>query len=111
MTATRMATAQEMISAECREIERVLLEKNAAYGNSALQPVRIFSRADATEQIRVRIDDKLSRLARGQAAGEDVVLDLIGYLVLLRIAQRLEAIGMLMTQNTPAFAGVTGEEG
>jgi len=106
-----MATAQEMISAECREIERVLLEKNAAYGNSALQPVRIFSRADATEQIRVRIDDKLSRLARGQAAGEDVVLDLIGYLVLLRIAQRLEASGMLMTQNTPASAGVPGKEG
>jgi len=69
-----------MISAECREIERVLLMKNAAYGNSALQPLRIFSRADTTEQIRVRIDDKLSRLARGQAAGEDVVLDLIGYL-------------------------------
>jgi len=106
-----MATAQELISAECREIERVLLEKNAAYGNSALQPVRIFSRADATEQIRVRIDDKLSRLARGQAAGEDVVLDLIGYLVLLRIAQRLEASGMLMTQNTPVCTGVTGEEG
>ena len=40
------------------------------------------------EQIRVRIDDKLSRLARGQAAGEDVVLDLIGYLVLLRVAER-----------------------
>lgn len=39
----------------------MLLAKNAAYGNSALEPVRIFSKADPTEQIRVRIDDKLSR--------------------------------------------------
>jgi len=92
---TNLADAQEMIREECREIERILLAKNAAYGNSALRPVRIFSKADAVEQIRVRIDDKLSRIARGQAAGEDVTLDLIGYLVLLRIAER-------MTQNTPA---------
>ena len=33
----------------------------------------------------VRIDDKLSRLAKGPQAGEDAVLDLIGYLVLLRV--------------------------
>jgi len=65
MTALKIATAQELISAECREVERLLLAKNAAYGNSALQPVRIFSKADAVEQLRVRIDDKLSRLARG----------------------------------------------
>ena len=36
----------------------------------------------------MRIDDKLSRLARGtDYADEDTVLDLIGYLVLLRIAE------------------------
>ena len=96
MTALKIATAQELISAECREVERLLLAKNAAYGNSALQPVRIFSKADAVEQLRVRIDDKLSRLARGQAAGEDVTLDLIGYLVLLRVAEKIT------TKNTPA---------
>jgi len=67
-----LTTAQQMISAECREVEGILLEKNKQYGNSALEPVRIFSKADSAEQIRVRIDDKLSRLARGQAAGEDV---------------------------------------
>jgi len=88
--------AQEMIREECREVERILLAKNAAYGNSALQPVRIFSKADPIEQIRVRLDDKLSRLARGQAAGEDVTLDLIGYLMLLRVAERMA------TKSTPA---------
>jgi hypothetical protein len=71
-----------------KEVGDMLKAKNAAYGNSALEPIRIFSTAPADEQLRVRIDDKLSRLARGAAAGEDVVLDLIGYLVLLRIAQR-----------------------
>lgn len=73
---------------ECLAVARVLVEKNRAYGNSALEPVRVFSRASAEEQILVRLDDKLSRLARGQAAGEDVILDLIGYLVLLRIARQ-----------------------
>jgi hypothetical protein len=53
--------------------------------------VRIFSKADPEEQIRVRIDDKLSRLARGHDAGEDVILDLLGYLILLRIARRINA--------------------
>lgn len=71
---------------ECLNIAEVLVQKNAAYGNSALEPVRIFSKASAVEQILVRLDDKLSRLARGSDAGEDVVLDLMGYLVLLRIA-------------------------
>jgi hypothetical protein len=76
------------VRAELARVEAVLLEKNAAYGNSALEPVRVFSRASTVEQILVRIDDKLSRLARGSGAGEDVELDLVGYLVLLRIARR-----------------------
>jgi len=78
----------DAIVAECLAVAKMLVEKNAAYGNSALEPVRIFSKASPTEQILVRIDDKLSRLARGSAAGEDVVLDLIGYLVLLRLSMR-----------------------
>lgn len=72
---------------ECRSIARTLLSKNIAYGDSALNPVRVFSQASAKEQILVRLDDKLSRLQRGQAAGEDVTLDLIGYLVLLRVVE------------------------
>lgn len=77
------------IRAECDEIASMLCRKNAAYGNSVFDPVRIFSKADPIEQINVRIDDKLSRLARGSLDEEDVELDLIGYLVLKRIALRL----------------------
>ena len=69
-------------------IEEMLVEKNRAYGDSAINPIRLFSKADPREQLRVRIDDKLSRLARGKAAGEDTVKDLLGYLVLLQIAER-----------------------
>ncbi len=67
------------------DVGNMLIEKNAQYGNSALDPVRIFSKANPSEQIRVRIDDKLSRLMRGAAAGEDTMMDLMGYLILLRV--------------------------
>lgn len=84
-------TTQAEIVAECDALKTLLLEKNRAYGDSALDPVRIFSKADTVEQILVRIDDKLSRLKRGSAAGEDVEHDLLGYLILLRIARRRQA--------------------
>ena len=76
------------VRSELDALGTMLIEKNRAYGNSALEPVRVFSRATPIEQLLVRIDDKLSRLARGASAGEDVELDLVGYLVLLRIARR-----------------------
>jgi hypothetical protein len=80
-------TAAE-ISEACREIRDMLLEKNRKYGDSALNPKRIFSRADPAEQLNVRIDDKLSRIANQQPdEDEDVDLDLIGYLILRRIAK------------------------
>lgn len=84
-----ITSTQRVIAEECDAIKELLLSKNRAYGDSAIRPIRVMSRADPEEQIRVRIDDKLSRLARGDAAGEDVELDLIGYLVLLRVLRRL----------------------
>ena len=67
----------------------MLVSKNKKYGNSALNPKRIFSKADAKEQIKVRIDDKLSRMSN-QDDDEDVIMDLMGYLVLLRISEKEE---------------------
>ena len=83
-------TTTEQISQECDAIKAMLLAKNAAYGDSAMQPRRIFSRADHLEQLKVRIDDKLSRIATmgPDSEDEDTTGDLIGYLVLLRIARR-----------------------
>jgi hypothetical protein len=75
----------------CQQITKMLVSKNEAYGNSALDPIRCFSKSNPVEQIRVRIDDKLSRLLRGRMTDkneEDTVMDLIGYLVLLKVAER-----------------------
>ena len=84
--------SQRLIAEECDCIKEMLLEKNRRYGDSALSPMRVFSRASAEEQIRVRLDDKLSRIARGAgelADDEDTLFDLVGYVVLLRVATRL----------------------
>lgn len=77
----------------CVEMATFLMQKNAAYGDSALNPLRFMSRADSAEQIRVRIDDKLSRMTRGKAAGEDPLLDLVGYWVLLQVAEARQKKG------------------
>lgn len=78
---------------------QLLQRKNEAYGNSALDPVRVFSKASAEEQILVRLDDKLSRLKRGEDAGEDVMFDLFGYLLLYRVAVVYRALDDAHRQN------------
>lgn len=88
-----MTQTQLEIACVCDDIKNLLLGKNVKYGDSAINPSRIFSKASPVEQILVRIDDKLSRISKGiglVANDEDVIDDLIGYLVLLKIAQRRE---------------------
>ena len=85
---TNMTETQESIKTICEDVKELLLYKNKQYGNSALEPSRIFSKASAVEQLLVRIDDKLNRIQKGAgllAEDEDVIMDLIGYLVLLKI--------------------------
>ena len=82
------APLENEIRARCAQLAEFLVGKNRAYGNSAGDPVRVFSRADKLEQIRIRMDDKLSRIARGVRLEEtdesvdDTKRDLAGYLVL-----------------------------
>lgn len=77
----------------CKGMFHMLCDKNRSYGNSALDPIRIFARAEAEEQINVRIDDKLSRVKFGaEYPGDDTVLDLIGYLILKLIANQRKAV-------------------
>jgi hypothetical protein len=96
---------KEAIVRVCDEIKNLLLDKNKAYGNSALDPVRIFSKVDAVEQINVRIDDKLSRIARGtEYPGDDTELDLIGYLILKRVI-KMETLGGYMITDYKKLVG------
>lgn len=85
---------QKLIAEECDSIKNLLLEKNKAYGNSAVDPVKIFSKLSNEEQIKVRIDDKISRISRGQQSSiqEDTEQDLIGYFILLRVCRKFQKI-------------------
>tara|TARA_R100000908_G_scaffold42799_2_gene20002 strand:+ start:107 stop:586 length:480 start_codon:yes stop_codon:yes gene_type:complete len=86
-----LQTSAEKIKIVFAEVQEMLLQKNEQYGDSALSPNRIFSKASTDEQLKVRIDDKLNRLILGNDSMEsddDVIRDLIGYFVLLLVSQR-----------------------
>lgn len=87
MIANAYDTTQDLIARECDSLKALLLEKNRKYGDSAVNPVRMFSKASASEQILVRLDDKLNRfINRQDDEDEDVILDMLGYLILYRVA-------------------------
>jgi hypothetical protein len=77
------------IKSKCKDLEDLLLSKNAKYGDSALDPLNIFSEANAVAGIKMRIDDKLKRIKNAGLidATEDTLQDLAGYLILLMIAR------------------------
>lgn len=77
----------EDLSYVLRDLQQMLEGKNRKYGDSALNPQQIFSSSSAIELINIRIDDKLSRIKNSQNDDtEDAELDLMGYLLLKRIA-------------------------
>lgn len=78
---------REEVSSILDEIRDMLVSKNEKYGNSALEPIGVFSKLSPKEGLLIRIDDKLKRIKNGSLDkdDEDVVNDLIGYLVLLKI--------------------------
>jgi len=85
---------QQKIEEVCDNLKKLLVEKNKKYGNSALNPVRIFSNSDSNEQLLVRIDDKLNRIMNMkncQDSAKDTIIDLIGYLVLLVVNKKWDS--------------------
>ena len=83
-------TVDELISEECLTLERMLLLKNSAYNNSLHTEPPLFP-IDTITGIQARINDKLNRIKQVGLTDEteDSVLDLIGYLIHLRIALKL----------------------
>jgi len=98
------------ISEECEALSKMLIDKNQRYGNSVLNPIGIFASSDPTEQINVRIDDKLSRIKSSQGNdNEDAEMDLIGYLILKRAIKRaFPALSYSSGPTTISFPGGTG---
>ena len=80
---------ERKVKLKLKHIEELLVEKNKKYGDSALKPVQVFSKANAQDGICMRIDDKLKRIANSGLNDdtEDTLLDLVGYLVLLMISR------------------------
>lgn len=80
--------SEEQIRQVSDAVRDLLISKNRAYGDSALNPVAIFGSGDAIISLTARIDDKLMRIKNKgiNSDTEDTVSDLIGYLILLKIA-------------------------
>ena len=94
-----MKDTEQLIEEICESMKNLLLEKNQAYGDSATNPSNVFSSGSAVDSICARIDDKLMRIQNKGINDdtEDTVSDLIGYLILLKVAlykEKNEEYGM-----------------
>ena len=74
--------SQEKISKIYDSLKEFSLEKNRRYGDSALNPIKIFSKADASNSILIRLDDKVSRIRNSDKIRKNDVCDIMGYLML-----------------------------
>lgn len=88
------AAVQSGIARVSNDLRDFLIGKNISYGNSAFEPINVFSKLPAREGILLRIDDKLKRIRNGTAyPGDDNIKDLTGYLILLMVLDELERNG------------------
>lgn len=71
----------------------LLLYKNQKYGDSAINPKKIFYKGDSTNSILIRLDDKLGRIMSNTENKPRVndVADIIGYCTLLLISMGVTA--------------------
>ena len=86
-------STRDNIENKCQELKDLLLRKNDAYGDAALQPLGVFSSCNASEGIKVRLHDKLKRIANAGLVEdtEDTLIDIAGYIILLMIAKDNES--------------------
>nr|DAU27606.1 MAG TPA: Nucleotide modification associated domain 1 [Caudoviricetes sp.] len=79
---------QQKIAEITEAIRDLLLYKNQKYGDSALNPKKIFYKGDARNSILIRLDDKLGRIMANADATPRIndIADIIGYCTLLLIS-------------------------
>ena len=82
-------STKDNIENKCHQLKELLLKKNDAYGDAALQPLGVFSSCNAVAGIKLRLDDKLKRIANAGLVEdtEDTLIDIAGYIILLMIAK------------------------
>lgn len=66
----------------------LLLYKNRKYGDSAINPKKIFYKGDSTNSILIRLDDKIGRVMSNTEEKPRIndIADIIGYCTLLLIS-------------------------
>lgn len=71
----------------------LLLYKNQKYGDSAINPEKIFYKGDSTSSILIRLNDKIGRVKANPDDKPRVndVCDIIGYCILLLISMGITA--------------------
>lgn len=90
----------EQIKLECDCLKNTLINKNISYGTSAFERPMFAPAIPASMAILARLGDKVKRLEwlsnhfeAGPVFGEtynDTLMDLAGYCILARVADRLE---------------------
>ena len=91
-TDTELTDTQNKIKNLCDKISEILIYKNKMYGNSILEPKQIFFKGGYMENILMRLDDKIGRIAntgKGNSIRTNDIVDIIGYLILLLIAKNV----------------------
>lgn len=91
---TSMTDTQRLIIKYGVMLTDLVLRKNLRYGNSALEPVSVFAQGLTPRQrMAVRMDDKINRIVRGQGTfaddGENPIVDLAGYLLLMLVSDAM----------------------
>lgn len=81
-------STQDKIDFLFDNFKEFLKEKNKRYGDSALKPLKTFSKIDSGSQLCNRIDDKLGRISNSSELKKNDVSDLFGYLALLLIEKQ-----------------------
>ena len=71
------------IESVCDALKEFLLAKNKNYGNSATEPLNIFSNLSNIERMKCRMDEKISRIKNSPCDRVNDYVDLLGYLVLV----------------------------
>lgn len=79
---------QQKIKDVLEGMKNLLLYKNCKYGDSAINPKKIFYKGNSTNSILIRLDDKLGRVISNTEEKPRVndVADIIGYCTLLLIS-------------------------
>ena len=81
-----LTESQMKIVEICDSMKDLLLYKNQKYGDSALNPNNIFYKGDSTNSIKIRLDDKISRIKNCEETRINDVADVIGYCTLLLVS-------------------------